>query len=287
MSPPRVVVGVDGSVTSFGALDAAAAEAGLRHASLEVITCAEDLDEAGPVLRAAAARVARRHPAVSVTTVPAVGDPADVLAERGGGAALVVVGSRDNTGIAGLLMHSVGRRLVSRTVAPLLVVRGAATLPVSRRHRAGGLLLGLESDADADAALFAFEEAELHGARLDVLHAWTYRQTPPDVREGRPGPVGESIERQARTRAAMTEGVLLPLRRTSPHLALNSRTVRSTPCRALIAATADADMVVIGTHPRRGGNGPEPGPVTLALLRHAHCPVAIVPALASAEEPRG
>jgi nucleotide-binding universal stress UspA family protein len=164
--------------------------------------------------------------------------------------------------------HSVGRRLVSRTVAPLLVVRGAATRPVSRRHRAGGLLLGLESDADADAALFAFEEAELHGARLDVLHAWTYRQTPPDVRDGRPG-------------------TLLPLRRTSPHLALNSRTVRSTPCRALIAATADADMVVIGTHPRRGGNGPEPGPVTLALLRHAHCPVAIVPALASAEEPRG
>ncbi|UWE10572.1 universal stress protein [Actinacidiphila bryophytorum] len=48
--------------------------------------------------------------------------------------------------------------------------------------------------------------------------------------------------------------------------------------RALIAATAEADMVVVGTHPRQGRTGPELGPVAQALLRHAHCPVAIVPA---------
>ncbi|CAG7646490.1 universal stress protein [Actinacidiphila bryophytorum] len=249
MGPPRVVVGIDGSVTSFGALDVAAAEARLRTADLEVITCAGDPDEAGPVLRAAVARVARRHPAVSVTAAPVAGDPACVLAERGRRAALTVVGSRDVGGVAGLLLHSVSRRLAALTVAPLLVVRGADTLP-ARRQRAGGLLLGLESDGDADAALFAFEEAELHGARVDVLHTWTYRQTP----------FGE-----------------LPPCQTGPHPAVNSRTIRSTPYRALIAATAEADMVVIGAHLRPGRTGPEPGPVAQALLRHAHCPVAIVP----------
>lgn len=281
MSPPRVVVGVDGSVRSFGALDAAAAEARLRTASLEVITCVDDPEEAGPVLRAAATRVARRHPGLSVTTAPAVGDPAHVLAERGSDAALTVVGSRDTNGIAGLLLHSVSRRLAARTVAPLLVVRGAGTLPLSRHRRLGGLLLGLESDADADVALFAFEEAELRGARLDVLHAWTYRQAPLDIRGDRPGPVHDSIEQQARTRVALTGGLLLPLRQTSPHLAVNSRMVRATACDALIAATAEADMVVIGTHRQRGRTGAELSPVTLALLRHAHCPVAIVPALAA------
>ncbi|MFG1807731.1 universal stress protein [Streptomyces sp. NPDC049040] len=285
MSPPRVIVGIDGSMASFGALDAAATEARLRTAELEVITCVDDPDEAGPVLRAAAARVARRHPGLSVTTAPVVGDPADVLAERGGRAALTVVGSRDLSGIAGLLLHSVSRRLAARTVTPLLVVRGTP-LP-SRRPSAGGVLLGLESDGDADAALFAFEEAELRRARLDVLHAWTYRQAPPDHRDDRPEPVLDSIERQARDRAALTGGLLMPLRQTSPHLAVNSRTIRSTPCRALIEATAKADMVVIGTHPRPGRSGTELGTVTLALLRHAHCPVAIVPVLAAGIPLRG
>jgi nucleotide-binding universal stress UspA family protein len=237
MSPPRVLVGIDGSVSSFDALDVAAAEARLRTAGLEVVTCADDPDETGPVLRAAAARVARRHPGTPVTTVSAVGDPADVLAERGGGAALTVVGSRDVSGIAGLLLHSVSRRLAARTSGPLLVVRGADTRPVSRRHRAGTLLLELEGDADADAALFAFEEAQLRGARLDIVRARTHRRAPLDV--------------------------------------------------ALIAATAEAEMVVIGTHPSRGRSGPEPDPVAVALLRRAHCPVAIVPAPAGAGRARG
>lgn len=279
MSPPRVIVGIDGSVTSFLALDAAAAEAQLRTAGLEVITCVADPDEAGPVLRAAAARVAQRHPCISVTTSSAVGDPADVLVERGSDASLTVVGNRGISGLAGLLLHSVGRRVAARTVAPLLVVRGANARGTTRRHRTGGLLLGLESDADADAALFAFEEAELRGTRLDVLHAWTYRQTPPDVLGHTPAePVRESMELQARTRAVLPAEFLAPLRQNRPRLADKSRTVRSTPRHALIEATADADMVVIAIHPRHGRTGPELGPVTLALLQHAHCPVAIVPA---------
>jgi nucleotide-binding universal stress UspA family protein len=213
-----------------------------------------------------------------VTTSSAVVDPADVLVERGGDTSLTVVGSRGISGVAGLLLHSVSRRVAARTVAPLLVVRDANARFTTRRHRTGALLLGLESDADADAALFAFEEAELRGTRLDVLHAWTYRQTPPDVPGRSPAePVRESIERQAKIRAALPGELLAPLRQTRPRLAVKSTTVRSTPCRALIEATAEADMVVIGTHPRRGRMGSEPGPVTLALLRHAHCPVAVVP----------
>ncbi|MFI0897876.1 universal stress protein [Streptomyces sp. NPDC020983] len=287
MSPPQVVVGIDGSVPSFGALDVAAGEARLRTARLDVITCVGDPDEAGPVLRAAAARLARRHPGVPVTTSSAVGDPAAVLAERGAGAALTVVGSRHVRGAAGLLLHSVSRRLAARTVAPLLVVPGAGLPTAPRRHRAGGLLLGLESDADADAALFAFEEAALRGARLDVLHAWTYRPPPPGAAGGRPGPPHDPAGHRAGAGAASAAGLLAPLCRSSPHQALHSGTVPSTPCRALIAATSQADLVVIGTRAGRGGNGSPPGPVARALLRHAHCPVVLVPALAAGGRPGG
>lgn len=278
MNQQRVVVGLDGSVTSFVALDAAAAEAQLRAAELEVVTCGPDPDEAAPLLRAARSRVARRHPGLPVSTYPDVGDPADVLVRRGGSAALTVVGCRAIGGIPGLLLPSVSRRVAARITAPLLVTRGADPRVTRRGERAGGLLLGMESDADADAALFAFEEAALRGSRLDVLHAWTYRQTPPDPAGQVPAePVQWSIERATRTRAARQGEFLAPLRQTHPHLTVRNRAVRATPCRALIEATLEADMVVIGARPRCGGRGSDPGPVTLALLRHAHCPVAIVP----------
>jgi nucleotide-binding universal stress UspA family protein len=83
--------------------------------------------------------------------------------------------------------------------------------------------------------------------------------------------------RQARAEAALPGEVVAPLRRAYPLLPVETRSVRSTPCRALIAATADADLVVIAAHRRRTWLGIQLGPVTGALLHHAYCPVAIVP----------
>lgn len=124
MNVQRVVVGVDGSSLSFVALDAAAIESKWRTADLEVVYCVADLDGAGPVLRAAASRVAKRHPGLVVITSAVVGHPADVLVERGHDAALTVVGSRGIGGLAGLMVRSVSHRVAARTDAPLLVVRG-------------------------------------------------------------------------------------------------------------------------------------------------------------------
>lgn len=156
-----VVVGMDGSVAAFRALDAAACEAERRGAVLEVVHCVADPDEAGPVLRAAAARLAERHPGLAVRQSAVVGDPVEVLAERSGAAELVVVGSRGAGGLGRLLTHSVSRRLAARTRGPLLVVRGT-TRPAAAGVR-GGVLLGVAGDGDAEAALFAFEEAALCG----------------------------------------------------------------------------------------------------------------------------
>ncbi|MEU6848935.1 universal stress protein [Actinacidiphila alni] len=290
MSTQRVVVGVDGSPASFAALDVAAAEAGRRAGSLEVITCVGGLDEPGPVLRAAQERVAARHPGLTVRLWPAVGDPADVLVDRGRDACLVVVGSRGIGGVAALLMRSVSRRVAARTRAPLLVVRGTGPRDVARGRGTGPVLLGLESDGDLDAALFAFEEAELRGTGLEVLHAWTYREAVPPspgvpaaehvrehVGEAVHEPVHEAVARQASAAAELPRGFVAPLRRHFPHLAVETRSVRSTPCRALIAATSGAQLVVIAAHRRTHRPGIQLGPVTEALLHHAHCPVAVVP----------
>lgn len=277
MSTQRVVVGVDGSPTSFGALDAAAIEAERRTGDLEVIMCGGDSDKCGPILRAAAVRVTQRHPGLAVITTAAVGNPADVLVERGQDAALTVVGSHGIGGFAGLL-HSVSHQVAARTAVPLLVVRGQDLRRMAQCSNTGRVLLGLESDADADAALFAFEEAGLRGCRLDVLHAWTYRQAPPRSPDPFPvEPVRDRILRQSGAEAALPGELVAPLRRTYPRLPVETRSVRSTPCRALIASTVDADLVVIASHRRRNRLGIQLGPVTGALLHHSYCPVAIVP----------
>jgi nucleotide-binding universal stress UspA family protein len=277
MREREVVVGMDGSVAAFRAMDAGALEAQRRTAVLEVVHCVADPDEAGPVLRAAAARLAERHPALAVRQSAVVGDPVDVLAERSRRAELTVVGTRGAGGLAGLLTHSVSRRLAARVHGPLLVVRGARpALPPGARG--GGVLLGLESDDDTEAALFAFEEAALRGGRLTVLHAWSYRQVPQKSPGRYPvGPVLDEIERRSAAATRVLGSVVAPLRESNPGLTVHTRSVRATPCRVLIEATGAADLLVLASHRRWARPGRELGTVIQALLRHSRCPVVIVP----------
>ncbi|SDN21718.1 universal stress protein [Actinacidiphila guanduensis] len=271
MTERQVTVGVDGSVTAFAALDEAAVEAARRGARLQVVHCAEEIDAAPPVLRAALARVRERHPGLPVTAVAASGDPADVLAAYGRRAELTVIGSRGLSGFAGMVLHSVSRRLAARTHSPLLVVPGRHPSTVPGR-RPAGVLLGVGSDADADAALFAFEEARLRGAGLTVLHAWTYRQ-PADGS----APAEEEAARQARHAAAVVGAAVAGLRRRVPHAHAETAAVRAAPCRALLTAAHRSELVVVATHPGRPHAARRVGHVTEALLHHARCPVAVVP----------
>jgi nucleotide-binding universal stress UspA family protein len=121
------------------------------------------------------------------------------------------------------------------------------------------VLLGLESDADADAALYAFEEAARRKAQLRIVHASTYHPF------ATPG-------------AAVPGHVVAPLRKRYPQVEVETLTVRSGPAHSLIDATFGADVVVIAAHRRPGRMGPQLGPVTHALLHHSHCPVVVVPA---------
>ncbi|WP_456302831.1 universal stress protein [Streptomyces mirabilis] len=174
MTTRQVTVGVDGTLIAVRALDRAAEEAVLRGALLDIVYAVPDLDEAGPVLASAAARVRQRHPGLPVTASAFEGGPVQALAQHGRDAELTVVGTRGLGGIAGLLLGSVSLRLAARMSGPLLVVRGN-----HRSARRGEVLLGLEGDADADAAAYAFAEAARRGVRLSVLDAAASRRPAP------------------------------------------------------------------------------------------------------------
>ncbi|MFD7899248.1 universal stress protein [Streptomyces sp. NPDC059743] len=229
MSERHVVVGIDGSIISTRAQDAAVEEAVRRSVPLEIVYAVPDLDVAGPLLATSAARVRTRHPELKVRLSAVAADPAEALARKGERAALTVVGTRALGGLASLASRSVARRVVERTRCPLLVV-GAGHLPY--HARTGDVLLAVETDADIESAVFAHEEAARRGVRLRLVHTPLY------------GPPVRSVD-------------------------------------SLIAATADACVVVIAHHPHgngHGNGGAHHGQTAHALMYRSRCPVFVVPA---------
>jgi nucleotide-binding universal stress UspA family protein len=137
-----VLVGIDGSESSAGALDLAQALAARLGAALVLVhacdtavpfasdpttaTRRELLRHGQQVLHEARVRVVA--PLDQVTEELEEGRPRDVLvaAARRHEPALLVVGSRGLGGVAGLLLGSTSRWLVEHAPCPVLVSRGPA-----------------------------------------------------------------------------------------------------------------------------------------------------------------
>lgn len=74
-------------------------------------------------LRDIVAPFQRKYPAVAVTEAPREGKPASVLMQSSGAASLIVVGTRGRGPLSGLILGSVGQRLVRDALCPVMVVR--------------------------------------------------------------------------------------------------------------------------------------------------------------------
>ncbi|MFJ9535852.1 universal stress protein [Streptomyces sp. NPDC101225] len=275
MTSPHVTVGVDGSLTAVRALDWAAQEALHRGVGLRVVHAVADLDEAGPVLASAVARIDAHHPELPVTGEPVEGGAVEVLLRESEDAVLTVVGSRGLGGITGAVFGSVSRRLAGHTHGPLLVVRGD--------HRCDGdreVLLGLGGDADTDAAAYAFQEAERRGVRLRVVHSWSHRHVGPELPSVIPAtsPGQRALARRDADEEAVPRFSMAELRERHPGVGVESHTVRAAPGHALLEATREAGVVVIGVHRHTDRHLTRPGSVAHTLLHRSHCPVVVVPA---------
>jgi nucleotide-binding universal stress UspA family protein len=141
-SKGRIVVGVDGSEESKGALRWAARQAELTGASLQVITTwhfpasafgaavpvPADFDfEAGSASALADAinEVLGGNPTVEVVTAVEEGYPAPHLLAAAQGADLLVVGSRGHGAFAGMLLGSVSEHCVAHATCPVVVTHHA------------------------------------------------------------------------------------------------------------------------------------------------------------------
>ncbi|MGC9669769.1 universal stress protein [Planosporangium sp. 12N6] len=283
----RVVVGVDGSPPSLAAVDLAAREARLRNAPLHLVYAyiwpyvdvpvgTSAVSRLGADLRSDAERIAREAahraraaaPTLTVTSEAVNGAPTATLLEQSRTASLVVVGDRGLGGFTGLVLGSVAVQLAAHAACPVLIARGHA-------DAAGDVLLGVDGSSASEPAVgFAFEEAALRGVALTALHAWTapVRAEPGDVLPM----VYDAAIVEAEEDRVLAEA-LAGWRDKYPDVPVRRRLVRGPTRRALIGATRDAQLVVVGSRGRGGFTGLLLGSVSQAVLHHANCPVAIVP----------
>ncbi|MEU2076341.1 universal stress protein [Streptomyces sp. NPDC013489] len=291
MESPLVVgvVGVDGSDASLTALDWAADEA-VRHAiPLRIVHASmwERYEGVVPtwstnrpsgqilaenIAAIAAERVGRRAPDLPITTEILAEDASQALLREGREDAILVVGSRGRGEFADLLLGSVSLIVAARAFCPVVVVRGDRQA-LEARH--GRVLLGVgEHDLDSPAVRFAFREAAVRGAELDVVRAW---------RRPAHEPADHLLMR--RTGAAyFTEGASELLDKAleaaasdHPQVRLSRSTVEGPAHKVLTERSAAADLLVVGARRRDRLVGLELGRVAHRALHHASCPVAVVP----------
>ncbi|WP_433223930.1 universal stress protein [Dactylosporangium sp. CS-047395] len=127
-----VIVGVDSSAAADAALTLAFEEATARGADVVAIRAyvppppavvpvkAVEADERA-ALEASLAGWQDKYPSVRLEGLLAVGGPAKVLVSVSRSAQLVVVGSRGHGSFAGLLLGSVGQKLMHHAECPVLI----------------------------------------------------------------------------------------------------------------------------------------------------------------------
>ncbi|WP_329332147.1 universal stress protein [Streptomyces sp. NBC_00663] len=296
MSTLPVIAAVDGSHDSLRALDWALDAARRRRAPLRVVHVRQyaawaqpDVLVAGPPapdddpvldeVRDRLADVAER-PVMEYLAVE--GAPSAVLPELGSAAQLLVLGSRGRGGFASLLLGSNGMAAARDAECPVVVVprpgrevHDGEDLAVEPGPR---VVVGLQVDAPDEATLaFAHTEAAVRGARLQVvaayqwpLQAWAVpgELVPPVIDQ-------DVVEGETRT---LAEGFLAPHHKRHPDVPVDLGAAPGDAAGHLVAASKDAELVVVGRHRRRLLAPTRMiGSVTQAVLLHAASPVAVVP----------
>jgi nucleotide-binding universal stress UspA family protein len=217
----------------------------------------------------ASADAGRTHPTVVTQTVVAHATAAVMLCERSAHAALVVLGSRGHSAIAGLL-GSVSVAVSAHAHCSVVVVRGAAG------PNQDPVVMGVDGSVGAHHALgFAFAQAEARDARLRVIEAWT---TP--VMHWT-GPSVDSERLTAGTQTALDE-IVAAWHAKFPTVRVDSEVIVDQPAHALIEAARTAQLVVVGSRGRGALRGVVLGSVSQRVLHHSACTVAVVRAAAGA-----
>ncbi|MEU8712469.1 universal stress protein [Streptomyces sp. NPDC048663] len=297
--PRTVTVGLDGSPESRAAAEWGAREALLRGLPLKIVHVAEpapvlvaQAPQVGPdtsqhwtgsVPREAAEGLRLRHPGLEVLTEQLTGPVTESLCDAADSAELLALGSRGFGGIGGFVVGSVSLAVVARVERPVVLVRAGEQAADEHRMDPAGVpsaatpylpvVLALDVDHPDDTLLeFAFDAAVRRETPLRVVSVWpetavSYYRFPGDLG------LQDEVERNHRT--ALAEA-LRPWRQKFPGADVIEANRCGSAAQAVVDASREASLAIVGRRIRTGSLGAHIGHVTHAALHHIGAPVAVV-----------
>ena len=290
-----VVVGVDGTPGSAGALRYAVSEAVRREVPLRLVHVLPVTAPVWPgvpmsgvagtelravatsILDSAAQKVRDLAPDLEVHTRLSAGSRSAAVVEAAQDACLVVVGRESQHGIDRILVGAVSAAVAAHARC------GVAVVPSfwSDDHPRGRVVVAMKSRSNAHAVLSeAFAQAHARGASLTVVTAWEL-----------PDPYLDRIE--VRTHAddwreegrRVLEDVLVEWRAAYPDVAVEVRIEHGRAAEVLLTSSKDADLLVLSRRHHAIPPFGHLGGVAHAVLRVSEVPVLVVPFVDPQDDP--
>jgi nucleotide-binding universal stress UspA family protein len=183
---------------------------------------------------------------------------------------LVVVGSHGRTGIERWLVGSVAEHVVRLASQSVLVARGESSAGGYRR-----VVIGTDFSASAERAIEHAVPLLAPNARVELVHAWAGSWYLAEATSSTYDVVRSSFDGVLAEAAVRLSSVLREHGRSDVEVA--TRLVELAPAAALaeVAGFVHADLVVVGSHGRRGVRRFLLGSVAEDVVRHARCSVLV------------
>jgi nucleotide-binding universal stress UspA family protein len=148
-----------------------------------------------------------------------------------------------------------------------------AVARVADRARTARIVVGMDGSGPAVRALeFACRRAAATGEKVVAVRGWRVGDVRVDQRGNIPAGLSAHLMEREHELATWTEAA----RAAYPGVALQEEVVTVASGRALVAASIDASLVVVGSRGRNAFTGMLLGSTSHEVLHRAHCSVVVV-----------
>lgn len=135
------------------------------------------------------------------------------------------------------------------------------------------IVVGVDgSESSKDALRWAKTQADLTGAELVAVTAWSYPVAAYPTLAGYVPMTGDAVDLEAESRTALDTVV----KETIGDAPVTLEVVEGHPANVLVAAAQGASLVVVGSRGHGGFVGALIGSIGQYVVAHAPCPVVVV-----------